>query len=315
MSLVEEFIKEAAAKNFYIIGAQIRKNGEVVDDWTRFPAKPRFETYSVAKTYTAAAVGLALAEGLISLDEKVAAAFPEATYDVTNENALNITVRDMLTMRAGLSETMIWRDGPERKYNQDWVRFFYTNGKFDHQPGSEFMYNNVNPYMLGALIKKRSGQNLREYLRYRLFETIGIGNVEWGDCPKGNTIAANGLSITIDEMGYYGELLCNNGVFKGKRILSEDFVNAMFTPYTTETGEFIPSTPPAPAGYGYQLWLDPVNNAGYMWGIFGQYCIILRDKKTVISVISLDGADGGSNGEYATSPIRQLIWDKLVTQV
>ena len=315
MSLVNKFMEDVNRNGFYILGVQIRKDGEVVDEWTRFPAKPRFETYSVAKTYIAAAAGMALEDGLITLDERLIDSFPEASYDVTNQNAIDITVKDLLTMKSGLSETMMWRDGYERKFNNDWVRFFYTNGKFDNKPGTVFKYNNANPYMLGALIEKKCGQNMREYLRYRLFEPIGIGNVEWGDCPKGHTIAANGLSITIDEMGYYGQLLVNGGEYKGKRILSEQYVKDMFTPFSTETGEFIPGDPPAPAGYGYQTWLDPVNKAGYMWGIFGQYCVMLPEKNAVISVISLDKADGGSNGQYETSPIRRLIWEDMVTQI
>lgn len=315
MSHVKKFMEDVEKNGFYVLGAQIRKDGEVVEEWTRFAAKPRFETYSVGKTFIAAAAGLALEEGLITLDEKLADSFPEAAYDVTNQNALAITVKDLLTMRTGLSETMMWRDGYERKHVNDWVRFFYTNGKFDHQPGTQFKYNNANCYMLGCLIEKKCGQNMREYLRYRLFEPIGIGNVEWGDCPKGHTIAANGLSLTIDEMGYYGQLLVNGGVLNGKRILKEEFVKDMFTPFSTETGEFIPSDPPTPAGYGYQTWLDPVHKGGFMWGIFGQYCVMLPEKNAVVSVISLDKADGGSNGIYETSPIRKLIWDDMVSKI
>lgn len=315
MSHVKRFIEDVEKNGFYVLGAQIRKDGEIIDEWTRFEAKPRFETYSVGKTFIAAAAGLALEEGLITLDEKLADSFHEAAYDVTNQNALDITVRDLLTMKSGLSETMMWRDGYERKHVNDWVRFFYTNGKFDNKPGTQFKYNNANTYMLGCLIEKKCGQNMREYLRYRLFEPIGIGNVEWGDCPKGHTIASNGLSLTIDEMGYYGQLLVNGGVFNGKRILKEEFVKDMFTPFSKETGEFIPSDPPAPAGYGYQTWLDPVNKAGFMWGIFGQYCVMLPEKNAVVSVISLDKADGGSNGIYETSPIRKLIWDDMVSEL
>lgn len=312
--LVKQFIQDAEAAGFYILAAQVRKDGEVAEDWTRFAAKPRFETYSISKTFAAVGVGIALEEGLITMDEKISDTFKEETFDVTNENALNITVRDLLTMTAGLSETMMWRDGYERKHEKDWVRFFYTHGKFDNKPGTTFLYNNACPYMLGALIQKKTGQNLREYLRYRLFEPIGIHNVEWGSCPMGRTIAANGLAINADELGQFGQLLANSGVYNGKRIISEEFVKAMFTSYST-TGEFVPCDPPQAAGYGYQTWIDGVNNAGYMWGIFGQYCVVLPEKNAVVTVISLDKNDGGSNGQYDTSPIRKLIWDDLVTQI
>ena len=103
-----------------------------------------------------------------------------------------------------------------------------------------FLYNNANPYILGCLIEKKCGQNMREYLRYRLFEPIGIHNVEWTSCPMGHTIAANALQLNIDEVGRFGQLLVNGGVFNGKRILSEEYVKDMTTSYST-TGEFIPA--------------------------------------------------------------------------
>ena len=314
MDLVKKFIQQAEEKGFYILSAQIRKNGEIVDDWTRFAAKPRFETYSIAKTFAGIGVGIALEEGLITLDEKISNTFREESFDVSNENALNIRVLDLLTMTAGLSETMMWRDGYERKHVKDWVRFFYTNGKFDNKPGTTFLYNNACPYMLGALIQERAGQNLREYLRYRLFEPIGIHNVEWGSCPKGRTIAANALVLNSDELGQFGQLLINGGVYNGKRIVSEAYVKEMLTSYSI-TGEFIPGDKQVNAGYGYQIWIDSTNNAAYMWGIFGQYCVVLPEKNAVVTVISLDKNDGGSCGQYDTSPVRNLIWENLVTQL
>lgn len=314
MTLVKKFMEDAEKKGFFILAAQVRRDGEIADEWTRFEAKPRFELYSVGKTFIGAAAGLALEEGLIALDERVMDSFPEASYDITNENAINITVRDLLEMRSGLSETMFWRDGYERKHVHDWVRFFYTDGKFDYEPGSAFLYNNANPYILGCLIEKKCGQNMREYLRYRLFEPIGIHNVEWTSCPMGHTIAANALQLNIDEVGRFGQLLVNGGECNGKQILTEEYVKEMMTSYST-TGEFIPSDPPVPAGYGYLTWIDPVNHASYMWGIFGQYCVMLPEKNAVVSVISLEKSDGGSNGVYTTSPLRKLIWEALVTQI
>ncbi|POP33875.1 hypothetical protein C3B58_05385 [Lactonifactor longoviformis] len=314
MTLVKRFMEDAERGGMHILAAQVRMNGEIVDEWTRFPAKPRFETYSVSKTFAGVGAGIALEEGLITLDERISESFPEASYDITDENALSITVRDLLTMTSGLSETMLWRDGYERKYERDWIRFFYKAGKFVNKPGTAFLYNNVNPYILGCLIEKKSGQNLREYLRYRLFEPVGIHNVEWTSCPMGHTIAANALQINVDELGQFGQMLANGGEYNGKRIVSESYIKAMMTSYS-ETGEYIPSQPPVRAGYGYQTWIDGVNHAAYMWGIFGQYCVVLPEKNAVVTVLSLEPSDGGSNGNYDTSPLRKVIWEDLVTQV
>lgn len=313
MELIKKFMEDIKKKDFYILAAQIRKDGKVADEWTRFSAKPRFETYSIAKTFVGVGVGIAIEEGLITLEEKVINSFPEASYDIVNDNAINITVRDLLTMTSGLSETMLWRDGYERKHEQDWIRFFYKNGKFDNKPGTTFLYNNVNSYILGCLIEKKSGQNLREFLRYRLFEPIGIHNVEWTSCPMGHTIAANALQINVDELGQFGQLIANGGEYNGKRIVSEDYIKKMTTSYY-ETGEYIPGKTPTKAGYGYQIWIDKVNQAVYMWGIFGQYCVVIPKKNIVITILSLEQTDGGSNGNYETSPLRKIIWEDIVTQ-
>ncbi len=312
MELVRRFMEDVDRNGFFVIAAQIRKDGGVVDEWTRFEAKPRFETYSVSKTFVAAAAGIAIHEGLIRLDEKLIDSFPDESRGVEDPNAADITVKDLLTMTSGLSESMMWRDGYERKYESDWIRFFYTHGKFDNRPGTVFKYNNANPYMLGCLIEKKSGQNVREYLRHRLFEPVGIHNPEWMDCPKGHTVAANGLAISIDEMGRFGQLLVNGGVYDGKRILDEEYVRSMFVPFTADTGEVIPGDSPSPVGYGYQTWIDTAHNAGYMWGVFGQYCVMLPRKNAVVSVISLEKTDGGSNGDYGVSLLKNLIWEDMV---
>ncbi len=310
----EKFIKKTKEGNCEIIDAQVRMEGEVADYWHRFPAQPRFETFSTSKTFVGIGVGIALEEGLITLDEKIIDAFPEESYDVTTQNASDITVKHLLTMTSGLSETMFWRDGPERRHAKDWVRHFFAHGKFDNEPGIEFLYNNVNTFMLGALIQKKSGKNLREYLRYRLFEPLEIHNPEWLSDPMGRTIAANGLILNADEHGRFGQLLANKGLYNGKRIVSEEFINEMLTTHVSETGEYIPGNTPFHAGYGYHIWTDKENNAIYMWGIFGQYCVILPEKNIVITILSLQDDDGGSNGIYEASPLRKLIWDYLVTQ-
>ena len=309
----ENFMKHVEEKGFHLIYAQVRKGGEVIDDWARFAAKPRFESYSTSKSFAAVGVGIAIDEGLISLDEKVMDSFPEESYDVISENAKNITVRDMLTMTSGLAKPMFFRDSHERAHQKDWIRHFYEAADFAHKPGTEFLYNNINPYMLGCLVEKKSGQNLHEYMRYRLFEPLGIHNPDMTICPKGHTVAGNGMAINVDEMGRFGQMLLNGGVFNGKRIVSEEFVRDMMSSHIG-TNEFVPGHPDKPMDYGYQIWVDDINKCAYLWGIFGQYCIIMPEKDIVITIQALQDDDGGSNGDYNPSPLRQLIWEDLVTK-
>lgn len=312
--LVEAFLKETEEKKLYVLAAQIRKDGQVIDEWSRFPGKPRFESYSISKTFAAVGVGIAIEEGLITLDERIADSFTEEICDIKNENALKITVKDLLTMTSGVSERMLRRAGYERRHECDWVRYFFKHAPFLNQPGTTFLYNNANAYILGCLIEKNSGQNLREYLRYRLFEPLEIHNVEWTSCPMGHTIAANALQLNVDEVGNFGQFLLNKGVHDGKRILSESFIEEMLFPHYEST-EWIPNDPPAKADYGYQIWVDSVNDVAFMWGIFGQYGILIPNKNVMISVLSLEPTDEMGHELYPLSPLRQVIWEELVTKV
>lgn len=311
MSQLLSDFTEAAAKKYFILDVSVRTDGRIIDRWGRFEAAPRFETYSVAKTVTGIAAGMAIDDGRLSLDEKIMPLLcPKAEYNDFGY-AEEITVKDLLTMSSGIDNTMLWRDGHERRHERDWISYIFRNGKFVNRPGTVFTYNNANSYMLSCLIEKKYGMNMREFLRNRLFEPLGIGNVEWLSCPMGHTIAANGLSLNAEELGSLGQLIANKGHFGKKQLVSEQYIKQMLT-VNTLTGEYIPADPPEPAGYGYQIWLDGIHNAAFMWGTFGQYCIVVPEKNAVVSVISLEKQDGGSNGDYSTSPLRKLIWETLV---
>jgi len=310
----EKFLRDGEDGGFHILYAQVRRGGEVTDDWAWVPARPRFESFSTSKSFVGAGVGIALEEGLLRLDERVIESFPEESRGVTAPYAFDITVRDMLTMTSGVSNTMFWREGRERRHEKDWVRYFFEHGRFEHRPGTTFLYNNANSYMLGCLIEKKSGRNLREYLRWRLFEPLEIHNPEWTSCPMGHTVAANSLSINADELGRFGQMLADGGVYNGRRLVPEAYVKEMLTSHT-ETGEILPSHPGLSGGYGYQIWIDRALNAAFLWGIFGQYCVILPEKNAVVTVMALQKDDGGSNGQYDVSPLRRLIWDDLLTQL
>lgn len=309
----DHFMEDVAKNNYLVLFAQVRKDNQIIDDWSRFPCKMRFESYSACKTFAGVGIGIAIDEGLVSLDEKICDSFKRESYDVTNPYALDLTVRDLLTMSTGTDRPLFWRDSVERAHCKDWIRYFYEKGNFVRAPGEKFLYNNVNPYLLGCLIEKKTGQNLHEYLRYRLFEPLEIHNPDWTICPMGHTVAANGMAINVDEMGRFGQMLLDGGVYKGKRIVSEAFVKEMMTNHI-DTNEIVPTSPEVPMGYGYQIWVDPVNKVAFPWGSMGQYCIVMPEKNMVITILSLQDGDGGSNGNYVPSALRKTIWEDLVTQ-
>jgi len=312
-TLLDGFIEAVKAEQLTVLYAQIRQGGEVTESWSRFTCKgtplsgfrglSRFESYSTSKSFAAVGVGIALDEGLITLDEKVADSFPDCAYDVTNPYALDITVRDMLMMSAGMENPILFRDSPERATVRNWPRYFYEHGAFVRPPGEKFLYNNANTYMLGCLVERKAGVNLLEYMRYRLFEPLGIGNPDMTSCPMGHTVAANGMAINVDEMGRFGEMMLNGGVYKGKRIVSETFCRASLSPqiktdvplYVTKSGGTF--------DYGYQFWVDTENNVSCLNGVLGQRCVIVPKRDAVAVILSL---------EQNEERLSQLFWNHVV---
>lgn len=313
----QNFLNTVKEQNFDLIYAEVRQGSEVLEEYVRFAKKPRFESFSLSKTFVSAGIGLGVEEGFLTLDEKIWDTFSKAGYDCRSEYAKAITVRDLLTMTAGQGTPIFFRDSYERAHEKDWVRYFFEQGDFAYAPGTNFLYNNVYCYIAAALLEEKCGQNMLEFLRERLFEPLEIHNPDMTQCPMGHTVCANGMAINVTELGNFGEMLLNGGEFRGKRILPKWYVYEMLSP-KVKTPEPVPPTgteagaaAPATLDYGYQIWLDPVHDAAFLWGIFGQYCIIVPKKNLIITTMGLVDSDGGSNGAYNFSPFRKALWDLI----
>lgn len=316
-AFLNEFIEKVNENRLTVLYAQAYQDGKELDFWSRFSVKrddgmsafkglTRMESYSASKSFAGIGVGIAIDEGLITLDEKIADSFPELVYDISEPEILNITVKDMLKMASGMSEPMFFRDSDERRQTRNWPQRIYSHGKFGFKRGEQFLYNNVNPYMLGCLVERKYGANLLEYMRYRLFEPLGIGNPDMTQCPMGHTVAANGMAINCDEMSRFGLMLLNKGVYEGKRIVSEEFVEKALAPQIkTDSKPFWPSSNET-LDYGYQFWVDTANHCSYAWGILGQFCLILPDKNAVVTVQALD---------MDNTTLGTLIWKYIVEKL
>ena len=311
MSVQFEHFMEQVRKNGYdLFQAEIRRSGTVTDTYARIASRPRFESFSLAKTFMAAGAGIAVQEGLIRLDEKIWDTLGDASWQLRNDFPKEVTVRDLLTMRSGMEKAVLFRDSYERAHERDWLKFIFEQ-PFSCLPGTQFLYTNVCAYLLGALVEKKAGVNMLEYMRDRLFEPLGIHNPDMTVCPKGHTVGGNGLAINVTELANFGQMLLNGGVFCEKRILSEDFVREMTAPQAV-TGETVPTDPSHPLYYGYQLWVDPEHHAFFMWGIYGQYMIAVPEKDLIVVTQGLVDTDGGANGDYRFSPFRKLLWETFV---
>ncbi len=282
-----EFLPRAREENLNVLYAQVRIGGAVVEDFQSLPKKTRLNMMSVSKSVVSTGVGIALDEGLLSLDESVCNAFEKYLPASIPPQLEQLQVRHLLTMTSGLASPLFFADDPERYQVHDWISYFFQ-AEFAHMPGEQFLYSNFNTYILNALVEMRAGQNMLEYLRNRLFKPLGIGNPDWTLCPMGHCYAANGLFLTIDELGNFGQMLLQGGRYQGRQLVPADYMAAA-TRKQVETYARYPEGSQQSYGYGYQFWMTELSNTFICSGNYGQYCLALPEQDTVICVMSLEG--------------------------
>ncbi len=232
--------------------------------------------YSLSKSFTATAAGFAVAEGIIDLDATVLSYFPELDAEVTDPGSRAIKVRQVASMASGhLGETRPKAFGNDPANP---VRGFLLIPP-DRSPGTVFAYNQPCTYSLAAIIQRRSGQRLLDYLRPRLFDPLGIDDVAWVEQPPGQNIGYSGMYATTDAVARLGQLYLQRGRWDGRQLLPAAWVDQA-------TGKQI-DTPREPnpdwqQGYGFQFWRSRHGYRGD--GAFGQFCLVLPDQDMVVAI-------------------------------
>lgn len=237
----------------------------------------RRNVYSVSKSFTSAAVGIAVKEGLLSLEEKLVDAFPEDIPAEPGEYLGQAVVRDLLTMCLGQGNSELMGSQRPLYQEEDWVKMSLAF-PFTCPPGEKFLYNNVGPYLAGVLVQRRAGCDLVSYLTPRLFKPMGITRPTWENDPRGYTFGAGGLFLTLSEMHKLGLLYLQGGIWDGKRLIPEEWV-------MESTRRQVSTGAENDYGYGYLFWGGP-HDSFRADGKYSQFSIILRDKNAVISTVA-----------------------------
>ena len=264
---------ENKARPIGVLGVKISQGGEVIAHKT-WDEECRRNVYSASKSVTSCAVGFAVQEGLLSLEERLVDAFARDLPETVSENLERATVRDLLTMCLGQARGELM--GAQRPLYQerDWVKLALSF-PFTDAPNTKFVYNNVGPYLAGMLVQRRSGCDLVSYLTPRLFEHLGITRPTWETDPLGHTFGAGGLFLTLSELHTFGQFYLQNGRWKGRQLLDAAWVKAS-TSKQVENGAY---------GYGYLFW-GGEQNTFRADGKYGQLSILCREKDAVITVVA-----------------------------
>ncbi|MFI7498008.1 serine hydrolase domain-containing protein [Streptomyces sp. NPDC049687] len=255
--------------------------------------------YSLSKSFTSTAAGLAVAEGLIDLDATVLSYFPELDADITDPRSRAMLVRHVAAMASGHEEETVER--AETLDPRDLVRGFLLIPP-DRDPGTVFAYNQPATYALGAIVQRVTGEPLSAYLRPRLLDPLGIGEVGWLADGSGRELGYSGLHGTTDAVARLGQLYLDEGLWEGERLLSREWV-AEATRTHIPTSEGMGAAEPLDwdHGYGFQFWRSRHGYRGD--GAYGQFCLVLPEHDAVIAATSA----GQDMQAYLT-----LVWEHLL---
>ena len=285
--MLSEFKSQVIKNGLNIYGIVVIKDGKKIAEHHFIPEERR-ELYSVTKSFTSTAVGIAMTEGYFSINDSILKFFEE---DIPKgvplshlDNLDKITIKRLLTMSV--------KDYTFGRLTCDnWLQHILSI-PLPNVDRVVFEYSNLSSYLAGVIVEKTTKMNMMDYLQPRLLSPLGIKNVECEYSPEGYFYGATGMKLTINELSRFGQLYLQEGCYDGKQLLTKEWVNSA-TKKQIETRE---------GGYGYYFWRYK-GNSYRASGMRGQVCIVIPEKNAVIAVMS--------DLENDSEKMRQCIWNTI----
>ncbi|MEV0980118.1 serine hydrolase [Streptomyces sp. NPDC049915] len=259
----------------------ILRHGHLVaaGSWAPYTQDRPHLLYSLSKSFTGTAAGLAAAEGLLRLDDPVLAYFPEFADEVTDPRVRGMLLRHVASMASGhVAETM----DRARALDPDDLLHGFLRLPPERDPGTVFAYNQPATYTLAAVVQRVTGQSLTDYLRPRLFDPLGIGGAVWHRDRGGRELGFSGLHATCDAVARLGQLYLDRGRWEGRQLLPEEWVAEATRPHIATAGAM--SGGDWDLGYGLQFWMSRHGFRGD--GAYGQFCLVLPEQDAVVALTS-----------------------------
>lgn len=250
--------------------------------WAPYSAERPHLLYSLTKSFTSMAVGLAIADGLLSLDDRVVDVLPDHIPDDISEHARLISVHHLLSMTTGhRSDTLAeaWQREPS-----DLVKGFLSLPPAPAD-GAPHTYDNSTTFVLARMVERVTGVGLPEFLDERLFGPMGIEHADWDRVGSGAAFGFHGLHLQTEAVAAFGELLRRGGVWEGRQLVPREWVE-LATRTHTESSHYAEGADGADflLGYGYQIWMSRHGFHGN--GAFGQHCVVVPEHDLVVVLTS-----------------------------
>ena len=255
----------------------VLRHGAVIAEgwWAPYSAGRPHMLFSLSKSFTATAVGFAIADSLLSLDDRVVDLLPDDAPAEVDANLGAMTVRHLLTMTTGHAEDTM---ATLTREEDNWAVSILAT-PVEHVPGSTFVYNSGATYLLAAILLELTGEDLLDYLTPRLLDPLGIEGATWEHCPRGIASGGWGLSLATEDIALFGQLYLQRGQWNGVQVVPAAWIDAS-TAAQVVNGDF-PVGDDHGHGYGYQFWRCQ-HGAYRADGAFGQMCIVMPDQDAVV---------------------------------
>jgi CubicO group peptidase (beta-lactamase class C family) len=278
------------------------RHGKVVAEGWWNPYKPEYKhtLYSTSKSFTATALGFAVTEKKLTVNDKVISFFPEDLPDTVSPYLANLKIKDLLSMSAGMDPDPTFKVAT----SDNWKKAFLATPVLN-DPGSKFLYNSVATYMLSAIIQKVTGEKVLDYLKPRLFGPLSIEGMDWETDPQGINCGGWGLRLKTEDMAKFGQLFLQKGKWNGKEVLPASWIEEASTLKIYQNPDAAQSKKDSSdwlQGYCYQMWRCR-HNCFRADGAYGQFIIVMPEQDAVLAVTA---ELGDMQNEI------NLIWDYLL---
>lgn len=275
---VEEFFCQNSHTEIHTL--KIIKNGKTMLKIAPKPysSKDCMQVYSLSKSFSGTAIGILCTDGILSVEDYICDIFPDKIASDCSDNLKELKIKHLLSMNTGHKNSVL-----EQSIGSDDMLWEMFSKDIEFIPSEHFMYNNGASYILSEIVTKYTNMTLFDFLHLRLFNPLGMNIKKWDSYKNGISQGAIGLYINIDDIAKLGQLYLNGGVWKSKRILSEEWVRNATKKQSDNSGN---GTADWSSGYGYQMWVNHIE--GYRGdGAFGQLMVVLPKKNIVVAVQAL----------------------------
>jgi CubicO group peptidase (beta-lactamase class C family) len=280
---ISNFLESTKQEKLELHSFMLVRHGHVVAEgwWKPYNADRIHLLYSLSKSFTSTAIGLAINEAKLSLQDKVISFFPNDLPETISDHLSEMTVHHLLSMATGhtLDTTQRMMEGGD-----NWAKNFLAIPP-EQAPGSIFNYNSGATYMLAAILHNLTGVSLLEYLHPRLLEPLGIDQTYWQEDPKGIQIGFSGLHVITESIAKFGQLYVQKGLWQNQQLIPESWVDTATQKHISCLAPGGESNPDWEQGYGYQFWRCQ-HNCYRGDGAFGQYAVVMPDQDAVVAITS-----------------------------